>query len=246
MLSIQQLPNVFAVMDPSPSLPSRYYVFITYQSNSSSIQVIHNLKFHRPFTVNIDYTEEPANKTNVYYSFTESEITYWKVGINIVSDENEVIPVLDFNTPIFLPSESWRISPVYVTPDSTMSKCDHQMILRSRRNHIRYQYIELIFNTVNNMPPLPPSIQRVIPVVEDKKSSSFTLPSHAAAAFVRALIQEKKTCSITTNSFDEINIIGFTPCFHCFDCEALEAWLFNHNTCPECRSEVHSIVKYKR
>lgn len=243
MLSIQQLPNVFAVMDPSPSLPSRYYVFITYQSNSSSIQVIHNLKFHRPFTVNIDYTEEPANKTNVYYSFTESEITYWKIGINIVSDENEVIPVLDFNTPIFLPSESWRTSPVYVTPDNIMSKSDHQMILRSRRNSIMFQSIYPNLNSIS----LPPAIQRVHPSLEYKKpEEGFSLPHHAATVFVKYLIQEKKTCCITTNSFNEIVVIGITPCFHCFDCEALEEWLSNHKTCPECRSDVNSIVKYKR
>ena len=241
MLSLQQLPNVFAVMDPSPSLPSRYYVFISYEDSSSSLQVINNLKFHRPFTIIESDTDEPASITKIYYHDAETEVIFWNLGMDIISDDNQVIPVLDFNTPVFLPKDSYRPSPVYITPDNTLSKCHHQMILRYRRNNIIFQSIYPSPSTIS----LPPAIQRVHPSLE-KPEEGFSLPHHAATVFVNYLIQEKKTCCITTNSFDEILIIGITPCFHCFECGALEEWLSNHKTCPECSSDVNSIVKYKR
>jgi hypothetical protein len=107
--------------------------------------------------------------------------------------------------------------------------------------------LDLTYAELRYTPPEPPPIQRVHPAAEDKRPvTGFTLPLHAAATFVRALIQEKKLCSITTNPFDEITVVGITPCFHCFDCEALETWLSTHESCPECRSTVTSIVKYKR
>ena len=245
MVSSQELPNVFAVMDPCPSLPSRYYVFMTYEASNSSLQVIHNLKFHRPFSVIVGNTDQPANKTKIYYSDIESEVIFWNLGIDILSDDNEVIPVLDFNVPVFLPREN-RLSPVYVIPDTIITKSEHQIILRSRRNRMMSQADDRVYSTVSTIPP-PPAIQRIHPCLEIKKpEESFNIPHHAAEIFVKYLIQEKKLCSITTKSFDETDVIGFTPCFHCFDCPALEEWLSNHRTCPECRSDVNSIVKYKR
>lgn len=248
MVSVQQhtLPHLFAVMDPTPSLPSRYYVFMTYEEDDPSTVVVNNMKFHKPFTVLVNNALQIAPyKTKVYYANSEDEAVYWEIGIMIMSDQNEFIPVLDFKTPLFLPDGSKHPAPVYVTPDSIISKSRHQIILRERRNHMLDHILEQTYGSVRMTPPPPPAIQRIHPALITP-TPNFNLPPHAAATFVRALIQENKTCCITTNSFDEIAVVGITPCFHCFDCEALETWLFAHKTCPECRSSVTSIAKYKR
>ena len=250
MVSVQQqkLPHLFAVMDPAPSLPSRYYVFITYEEDDPSTLVVNNMKFSKPFSVWMSHTDQTAPyKANVHYANSREEVTYWETSINVMSDQNELIPVLDFKTPVFLPDTSRHPAPVYVTPDSIISKSQHQIILRERRNHMLDLILEQTYASIHMTPPPPPAIQRIHPAVHiQPQFTSFTLPPHAAATFVRSLIQENKACSITTNSFSEIDVVGITPCFHCFDCEALETWLFTHNTCPECRSTVTNIVKYKR
>ena len=249
MVSIQQqkLPHLFAVMDPAPSLPSRYYVFMTYEENNPPILVVNNMKFHKPFTVFVNNALQTAPyKTKVYYANSEDEVVYWETGIMIMSDQNEFVPVLDFKTPVFLPDGSKQPAPVYVTPDSIISKSRHQIILRDRRNQMLNPLLEQTYASIRMTPPPPPTIQRVHPALITEFPSTFALPAHAAATFVRSLIQENKSCCITTNSFDEIPVVGITPCFHCFDCEALETWLFAHKTCPECRSTVTTIAKYKR
>jgi hypothetical protein len=250
MVSLQQqkLPHLFAVMDPAPSLPSRYYVYMTYEEDDPSTLVVNNMKFNKPFSVWMSHADQTAPyKTKVYHENSREEVTYWETGINVISDQNEFIPVLDFKTPVFLPDTSRHPAPVYVTPDSIISKSQHQIIFRERRNHMLELILEQTYASIHMTLPPPPAIQRIHPVLDNQAHPpSFTLPPHASATFVKSLIQENKMCSITTNSFSEIDVVGITPCFHCFDCEALETWLFSHNTCPECRSTVSNIVKYKR
>lgn len=250
MVSLQQhkLPHLFAVMDPSPSLPSRYYVFMAYEGHDTTAQVVDKMKFSKPFTVWISHAEQELPFTStIHYSDAQTNVTFWDTGINIMSDENELIPVVDFKTPLLLPNESNRISPVYVSPDSIISKSAHQIIARSRRNEMMDILLDLTYAELHYTPPEPPAIQRLHPAIKNAAPEpSFNLPPHAAETFVRALIQDKKLCSITTNPFDEITVVGITPCFHCFDCEALETWLSTHESCPECRSSVATIAKYKR
>ena len=251
MVSVQErkLPYLFAVMDPAPSLPSRYYVFMTYEDINPSVLRVDNMRFSKPFTVWISHAEDTLpHKTKISYTGVETEAIFWNTGIDIMSDENELVPVLDFKTQLFLPSVTNRPAPVYVTPDSITSKSQHQILFRDRRNQMTDILLEMTHAQIRMSPPPPPAIRRVNPAIESFPAGEpgFTLPPHAAATFVRALIQENKTCCITTNSFDEIAVVGITPCFHCFDCEALETWLFAHKTCPECRSTVTSIAKYKR
>lgn len=235
-----EFPSLFAVMDPSPSLPSRYYVFKASELSDPRVFVINNMKFNTPFIVWLSDTSQTIpHTTKVRYYGLETDIVFWDTGILIMSDKNQLIPVLDFETQLFTPSLTSFPSPVYVNPDSINSKNEHQTIFRERRN----QMMRIINNSriydVRMTPPPPPAIQRIHPDIP-----KFTLPSHAAATFVRALIQENKSCSITTNLFSEIASVGITPCFHCFDCEALERWLSVHKTCPECRSLVSNLVKY--
>jgi len=234
------LPPFFAVMDPASPLPSRYYVFMTYELDQSVI-VVNNMKFSKPFIVWVGQTDETRpHTTKLRYYGLETEIMFWNTGIDIMSDENKLIPVLDFERDLFLPSPASNPSPVYVTPDTITSKNQNQTMIRERRTQMM-DIIRNLYNDVRMTPPPPPAIQRIHPDLP-----KFTLPSHAAATFVRALIQENKSCSITTNSFNEIATVGITPCFHCFDCEALERWLAVHKTCPECRSSVSNLVKYTR
>jgi len=221
---------------------------MTHEDDDPSILVVNNIKIYKSFTVCIMNALQTApHKSKIHYANSENEVIYWETGIIIMSDQNEFIPILDFKTPLFLPDGSKYPSPVYVTPDSIISKSAHQMIARSRRNEMMDILLDLTYAELHYTPPEPPAIQRLHPAIKNAAPEpGFSLPSHAAATFVRALIQDKKLCSITTNPFDEITIVGITPCFHCFDCEALETWLSTHKSCPECRSSVATIVKYKR
>jgi hypothetical protein len=42
------------------------------------------------------------------------------------------------------------------------------------------------------------------------------------------------TCAITMEPINPITAAA-TTCFHCFDHEAIQTWMQNHTTCPQCR-----------
>jgi hypothetical protein len=76
MVSVQQqkLPHLFAVMDPSTSLPSRFYVFMTYEEEDPSTLVVNNLKFNKPFSVWMSHADQTAPyKTKVYHENSHEE-----------------------------------------------------------------------------------------------------------------------------------------------------------------------------
>jgi hypothetical protein len=71
--------------------------------------------------------------------------------------------------------------------------------------------------STNSTPPLPP------------------LPPHVVAALLRCAEAEGLTCSIT---LDPLTVAtgAVTGCGHYFQKAALERWLAEHGTCPECRA----------
>ena len=252
MVSLQdnKLPYLFAVMDPAPSLPSRYYVFMSYEDTNPHTLTVNNMAFSKPLMIQVnDANQAIPYKTKVSYSGTQNEVIFWKIGIDIISEENERIPVIDFKRQLLLPSLRNRPVPVYVTPDSIVSKSQHQTIFREHRTQMMGVIAELVRVQTYIQLPSPPAIQRIHPALDEtviSREPAFTLPRHAATIFIKALIDENKSCCITTNPFNEISLIGITPCFHCFEFDAVETWLSSHRTCPECRAPVNSIVKYTR
>ena len=152
------LPPFFAVMDPASPLPSRYYVFMTYELDQSVI-VVNNMKFSKPFIVWVGQTDETRpHTTKLRYYGLETEIMFWNTGIDIMSDENKLIPVLDFERDLFLPSPASNPSPVYVTPDTITSKNQNQTMIRERRTQMM-DIIRNLYNDVRMTPPPPPATQ---------------------------------------------------------------------------------------
>lgn len=61
------------------------------------------------------------------------------------------------------------------------------------------------------------------------------LPPHVVAALLRGAEREGLTCSITLEPIT-VATGAVTGCGHCFQKAALERWLADHGTCPECRA----------
>lgn len=66
------------------------------------------------------------------------------------------------------------------------------------------------------------------------KSVSAPLPSHLVATLLRCAEAEGLTCSIT---MEPVTVAegAVTACGHYFQKAAVERWLAEHGTCPECR-----------
>lgn len=47
-------------------------------------------------------------------------------------------------------------------------------------------------------------------------------------------IQSKESCPITMEPIDSSSIC-VSPCYHCFQAEAIRTWLSTESTCPVCR-----------
>ena len=221
-----KLPALFATLDTRLSdFPSRYHIFMTCET-SSSVQEVYTMK---PTT---SYIEEVLNEYyrptlhSTLYTYnndtTACQARFWKTGMAIYSS-TEYIPVYEFELDVFSKDATYPVYP----PCTLVTHCARLRILREQRNALLYGHPYI------SIPP---------PYVVN---AEFTLPRHAAQAIVRSLILDKQQCCITTNSFDTISTIGITPCYHCFDYNALKEWLTVNSICPECRASVKSIAHYR-
>lgn len=234
-----KLPFVFAVIDMSPVMPSRFYIFISYELESHPLQVVQNTKVNYNCnvwtigSVNISL----INNHQFMYKDTHVNDVFWYTGIDVSPNDglNNLIPVLDFKHNILLQNSA--LSCVFIANDDILTKIQHQNIVRDKRE----QVLTLIRPHLNDIPTTRPAVQQT---ELSQTLNEFQLPTHAAATFVRGLIQQKISCSITANSFNEIAVIGITPCFHCFDYEAIQKWLLTKQSCPECRANIRSCSKY--
>ena len=57
---------------------------------------------------------------------------------------------------------------------------------------------------------------------------------HLAQLVLRDAIAQKKICTITLEPIT-MESTCIAPCYHCFDKDAIDAWLSTNTTCPECR-----------
>jgi hypothetical protein len=91
----------------------------------------------------------------------------------------------------------------------------------------------------------PPRPRNIIVQPAPQLRTHFTVPSHIAEAIVRSQIIDHKSCSITMIPFKEIEHVVITSCWHCFDKEALQRWMNENETCPECRQKIENTVNYR-
>lgn len=81
-------------------------------------------------------------------------------------------------------------------------------------------YYDLYGAYVNNLTKEHPSIPSVQKRVAD--------------IMISAAIHSKETCPITMEPIDSASIC-VSPCYHCFEAEAIRTWLSTNSTCPVCR-----------
>jgi len=250
-----ELPKIFSVLDASSEYPMKYYIFYRTPQGFHNTNLIRSYVEHDPPT---DY-QPSLEHTDCVYNGASYSLGYWNTGMSLVSAIDR-IPVYEFETDLFTNTAGLQVPLIPVLPQTT------NRIIQSKRKRIVYeqraslllgrvartrvihQQLHTINTLLDSLMSTPTEIVRSS-VVENRPvptASQFTLPRHVADAIVRALILDKSSCSITTGLFDEIPVIGITPCFHCFEYESLEKWLSGHSTCPECRGTVTSCMKYVR
>ena len=67
---------------------------------------------------------------------------------------------------------------------------------------------------------------------------SNSLPKFVADLIIRNAAAEGARCPITMDPIEETGIFTVTACYHVFNAEALQRWLREHSTCPECNSRI--------
>ena len=60
------------------------------------------------------------------------------------------------------------------------------------------------------------------------------LQKRVAEIMIAHAIQTKETCPITMEPIDSASIC-VSPCYHCFQADAIRTWLSTNSTCPVCR-----------
>ena len=265
------LPEEFAIKDTAPDANSRYYLFATSHSEGDEYQDVYRYECDSHFRV-ITHDGFPfTNETRVVYQLGDEtlnkNIHFWHSGIDLVPSYSELskVPVLDCKDTIFLLRKIY-LKPVRIVDDDVETRVRANRIHRTNQN-IAYDLINSDGRTVFRA-ATPPPIRRVAessigfsppggsssfvsppatpPLNSSANSNTLNIPPHAIAAIVRGLVSENKGCCITTTPFAEISTIGITPCFHCFESEALEKWISKNPSCPECRSEIKMIKKYSQ
>jgi len=265
------LPEEFAIKDTALDANSRYYLFATSHSEGEEYQVVYRYETDAQFSITTHDGFPFTSEVRVVYEIGDEtinkNINFWYSGIDLIPSysPSSRIPVLDSKEIIFLLRKIY-LKPVRIVDDDVETRVRANRIHRTNQN-IAYDLI----NSDGRMrfrAGTPPPIRRIAessigfsppggsssfvsppatpPLNNSANSNTLNIPPHAIAAIVRGLVSENKGCCITTTPFAEISMIGITPCFHCFESEALEKWIGTNPSCPECRSEVKMIKKYSK
>ena len=86
-----------------------------------------------------------------------------------------------------------------------------------------------------DFPPLPPT-------PTDEGRLPLQIPQHVGILLIDDALKSSDTCPISAIPFSEIPRLAVTSCFHVFDCEALNQWRHEHNSCPVCRTRIVNVV----
>ena len=65
-----------------------------------------------------------------------------------------------------------------------------------------------------------------------------SLPKFVADLILRNAAAEGARCPITMDPIEETDVFTVTACYHVFNAEALQRWLRERSTCPECNSRL--------
>jgi hypothetical protein len=89
-------------------------------------------------------------------------------------------------------------------------------------------------------PPVRPQQQRpsVRPQVRPQQQQREP-PKFVTDLILRDAAAEGKLCPITLEPIEATEEFKVTPCYHAFNKEALQRWLREHTTCPECNQRVY-------
>jgi SUMO ligase MMS21 Smc5/6 complex component len=68
------------------------------------------------------------------------------------------------------------------------------------------------------------------------------LQKRVADIMIAHAIQSKEACPITMEPIDSASIC-VSPCYHCFQAEAIRTWLSTESTCPVCREKCTDKAK---
>lgn len=71
-------------------------------------------------------------------------------------------------------------------------------------------------------------------------ASQSSLPKFVADLILRDAAAEGKLCPITMEPIEATEAYTVTACYHAFNKEALQRWLRDHRTCPECNQSISS------
>jgi len=267
------LPGEFAIKDTALDANSRYYLFATSHSGEDDFQNVYRYESDSQFSISTHDGFPFTNETRVVYQVgdetLDKKIHFWYSGIDLVPsyEPSTRIPVLDSKDSMFLFRKIY-LKTVRIVGDDVETRVRANRIHRTNQN-IAMDLINPTATLVRYRAATPPPIRRVTesggappsaggpssyisppatPLLLSRSAEHNTLniPPHAIAAIVRGLVSENKGCCITMSPFSEISTIGITPCFHCFEGEALEKWISKNPSCPECRSEVKIIKKYSQ
>jgi SUMO ligase MMS21 Smc5/6 complex component len=112
----------------------------------------------------------------------------------------------------------------YITNDSLVDIIHEYNNININLNNINnLYYYDLSGTYINNdtevmsmIPSIPPLQKRVADI----------MIAHA--------IQSKETCPITMEPINSASAC-VSPCYHCFQAEAIRTWLSTNSTCPVCR-----------
>ena len=240
--AIMALPSQFAVVDMAADFPIKYYIFITAEINGN--QEVHNMIPSSSYTED-GYNDEyvPRIESSIcYYPNLNSNtyvLRYWNTGMTLTSS-TDVIPVYEFVSELFTKHVNLQspLCPVYAHSTNIVLQSKRKRLIRKMRALLLYSGVSApVEPVVADVVSAPPSV----PV-----ATEFILPRHVCEALVQKEIQDKKGCSISLLSFEEVSVVGITECYHCFSAEELTVWLSTHGTCPLCRSVCRNVCKYRR
>lgn len=70
---------------------------------------------------------------------------------------------------------------------------------------------------------------------EERAVPPTAIPMRVAVAMVEQAVRRGEGCPITTEPL-EAATAAVTSCFHCFQRDALQCWLREHDSCPVCKA----------
>lgn len=127
-----------------------------------------------------------------------------------------------------------------------IGECDVPIVMRVAGPYIPMSMVNNDFTGVTRgepylhdvelwtVPPTPTAAEEAIAAAALRAEPIKPLPKRIAWMVAEDAGKNGDTCAITMEPINPITAAA-TTCFHCFDHEAIQTWMQNHTTCPQCR-----------